>query len=52
MLFKERKHKDFLKQRKVLIEDAKEFNYIMQSPSLDVYVYLVNLVGRVVLKIV
>jgi hypothetical protein len=52
MLFKGRKHKDFLKQEKVLIEDAKEFNYIMQSPSLDVYVCLVNSVGQVVPKIV
>jgi hypothetical protein len=36
----------------VLIEDAKEFDYTIQSPSLDVYVCSVNLVGQVVPKIV
>jgi hypothetical protein len=52
MLFKGRKHKDFPKQEKVSIEDTKEFDHTMRSPSSDIYICLVNLVGQVVLKIV
>ena len=47
MLFRRVKTKDSPYFRKVVAEDAEAFNRIIRDPTVDIYVCIINFVGKI-----